>query len=63
MDHAQAVRIIVEGRGSRTSTPRSSTPSWKSRTSSIAISNRYADGVCEIADKQRQIAPFAENIS
>ena len=29
----------------------------------IAISNRYADGVCEIAAKQRQIAPFAENIS
>jgi len=29
----------------------------------IAISNRYADGVCEIADKQRQIAPYTENIS
>lgn len=62
MDHAQAVQIIVEGRGSHFDAEIVDA-FLQIQDQFIAISNRYADGVCEIADKQRQIAPYTENIS
>ena len=62
MDHAQAVRIIVEGRGSHFDAEIVDA-FLQIQDQFIAISHRYADGVCEIADKQRQIAPYTDNIS
>ena len=62
MEHAQAVQIIVEGRGSHFDAEIVDA-FLQIQDQFIAISNRYADGVCEIADKQRQIAPYTENIS
>lgn len=62
MDHAQAVRIIVEGRGSHFDAEIVDA-FLQIQDQFIAISHRYADGVCEIADKQRQIAPYTANIS
>jgi putative two-component system response regulator len=57
MDHAQAVQIISEGRGTHFDAEIVDA-FLEIQDQFIAISNRYADGVM-----QRQIAPFAENIS
>ena len=57
MHHAQAVQISVEGRGSHFDAEIVDA-FLEIQDQFVAISNRYADGVCEIADKQRQIAPF-----
>ena len=62
MDHAHAVHIIVEGRGTHFDAEIVDA-FLQIEDQFIAISNRYADGVSEIAAKQKQLAPFAAEIS
>jgi putative two-component system response regulator len=62
MDHAHAVDIIVEGRGTHFDAEIVDA-FLQIQDQFIAISNRYADGVSEIAAKQKQLAPFASSVS